>query len=92
MARTSSPTLTDAELRLMKILWSTGRASVREVTEQLPPDRAVAYNTVQTLLGNQRLYDKTLSLATLLSLMHQEMNAGDSRFYRIAESQDDVDL
>ncbi|MEQ8230121.1 MAG: MMPL family transporter, partial [Gammaproteobacteria bacterium] len=47
---------------------------------------------VQALLDNQHLYDKTLSLATLLALMHQEMNAGNPRYYRISEQQEDVDL
>ena len=56
------------------------------------PEGLGMIDSVQRLLDNQGLYDKTLSLATLLSLMHQEMNAGDRRFYRVAESQDDLDL
>jgi predicted RND superfamily exporter protein len=47
---------------------------------------------VQALLDNQKIYDKTLSLATLMSLMNQEFNAGDTSFYRISDSQDDIDL
>lgn len=47
---------------------------------------------VQALLDNQGLYDKTLSLATLLALMHQEMNAGNARYFRISEQQEDIDL
>jgi len=47
---------------------------------------------VQALLDNQGLYDKTLSLATLLALMHQEMNAGNPRYFRISEQQEDIDL
>lgn len=46
----------------------------------------------QSLLDNQGLYDKTLSLATLMSLMHQEMNAGNTAFYRVSDSADDIDL
>lgn len=44
--------VTDRELEIMKVLWSRGRASVREVQEDLT--RAVgpvAYSTVQTLLN-----------------------------------------
>lgn len=49
-------------------------------------------DAVQNLLDNQGLYDKTLSLATLMSLMNQEFNAGNTRFYRVSDSQDDLDL
>ena len=49
-------------------------------------------DAVQSLLDNQGLYDKTISLATLMSLMNQEFNAGNTRFFRVAESQDDLDL
>src|SRR6516165_8933494 len=45
--------VTDRELEILKILWAHGKASVREVQEDLnkaggPP---VAYSTVQTLLN-----------------------------------------
>lgn len=46
----------------------------------------------QALLDAQGLFDKTLSLATLLSLMHQEMHAGDVTFNKIPETVDDIDL
>ncbi len=49
-------------------------------------------SAVQSLLDNQGLYDKTISLATLMSLMHQEFNAGNQRFYRITDEQDELDL
>ena len=49
-------------------------------------------DAVQKLLDNQGLYDKTISLSTLMSLMHQEFNAGDTRFFRIPDSQDDLDM
>lgn len=49
MARKKSPTLTDAELRLMDVLWQKGRATVAEVTEALPPP-PIAYNTVLTTM------------------------------------------
>ncbi len=47
---------------------------------------------VQSLLDNQRLYDKTLSLSTLIALMHQEFNAGNPRFFRVPDAAEDVDL
>jgi predicted transcriptional regulator len=44
--------VTDRELEIMKILWARGRASVREVQEDLNQSAGpVAYSTVQTLLN-----------------------------------------
>ena len=44
--------VTDRELEIMKILWARGRASVREVQEDLNRTAGpVAYSTVQTLLN-----------------------------------------
>ena len=50
MPRRRSPTLTDAELRLMEILWEKGTATVNDVVEALPRTRALAYSTVLTTL------------------------------------------
>jgi predicted transcriptional regulator len=49
MARKQSPTLTDAELPIMEILWQKGPAAVTDVVEGLP-NQPVAYNTVLTTL------------------------------------------
>jgi predicted transcriptional regulator len=49
MARTKSPTLTDAELRLMEVIWSKGSASAADVLEGLP-DANLAYTTVLNTL------------------------------------------
>ena len=49
-------------------------------------------DAVQELLDNQGLYDKTLSLATLMSLMHQEFHAGDTDYYKIPDAAADIDL
>ena len=49
MARKKSPTLTEAELRLMEVLWEKRHATVAEVTEALPPP-PIAYNTVLTTM------------------------------------------
>src|ERR1700742_1717129 len=44
--------VTDRELEILKILWARGRASVREVQEDLNKTAGpVAYSTVQTLLN-----------------------------------------
>lgn len=49
MARKRSKTLTEAELRLMEVLWEKGRATVGEVTAALPPP-PLAYNSVLTTM------------------------------------------
>ncbi|MBC5809305.1 MAG: BlaI/MecI/CopY family transcriptional regulator [Candidatus Eremiobacteraeota bacterium] len=49
MARKKSPTLTEAELRLMDVLWQRGHATVGEVVDALG-DPPLAYNTVLTTL------------------------------------------
>ena len=50
MARKKSSTLTDAELRLMEVLWEKGAATVGEVVEALPKRSPLAYSTVLTTL------------------------------------------
>jgi predicted transcriptional regulator len=49
MARKKSPTLTDAELRLMDVLWARGDSTVTDVAQTLG-DPPLAYNTVLTTL------------------------------------------
>jgi len=50
LARKKSPTLTEAELRLMDVLWQRRAATVGEVLASLPSDTALAYSTVLTTL------------------------------------------
>ncbi len=50
MPRPRSSVLTDAESRLMHVLWSKGTATVAEVVAALPKRPPTAYTTVQTLL------------------------------------------
>ena len=50
MARKKSPNLTDAELRLMDVLWEKGQATVSDVADALPQNPALAYSTVLTTL------------------------------------------
>lgn len=45
-----SPTLTEAELRLMEVLWQKGPATVHSILEALPPRPALAYNSVLTTI------------------------------------------
>ena len=50
MARKRSPTLTDAESRVMSVLWQRETATVGDVVAALRQDRVVTYSTVQTIL------------------------------------------
>jgi predicted transcriptional regulator len=45
-----SPTLTEAELRLMEVLWQKGPATVQQVLEGLPDELPLAYNSVLTTI------------------------------------------
>ena len=56
MVRTKSIKLSKFELGLMDALWKMGRASIREMQEQLPEKRRPAYTTVQTMVN--RLEEK----------------------------------
>ena len=38
------------QLQIMKVLWSRGKATAREITEELSRDQSIAHSTVQTLL------------------------------------------
>jgi len=50
VARKQSPTLTEAELRLMEVLWDRQSATVAEVVDALPTRFSLAYSTVLTTL------------------------------------------
>jgi len=50
MARKKSPTLTEAELRVMEVLWGDAPATVAEVVESLSRKSPVAYSTVLTTM------------------------------------------
>jgi predicted transcriptional regulator len=45
-----SPTLTEAELRLMEVLWQVGPATVHKILEALPAKLPLAYNSVLTTI------------------------------------------
>ena len=51
MARPVSQTLTDAELRLMKVLWERGPSTAGEMVEALADEVVLAESTVRTMLS-----------------------------------------
>jgi predicted transcriptional regulator len=50
LARTKSATLTEAELRIMNVLWDKGPSTVHDVLQALPEKPALAYNSVLTIV------------------------------------------
>jgi predicted transcriptional regulator len=50
LARSKSATLTEAELRIMNVLWERRSATVHEVLDALPDKPALAYNSVLTII------------------------------------------
>jgi len=50
MARKKSPTLTDAEHRIMEIVWQRGSASVADVADALEGKDGTAYTTILTMM------------------------------------------
>lgn len=50
MARHKTPTLTDAELRIMNVVWDLGRATVNSVAEAQRGSKRLAYNTILTMM------------------------------------------
>jgi predicted transcriptional regulator len=45
-----SPTLTEAELRLMKMLWHRGESAVGDLVMAMPESDALAYNSILTTI------------------------------------------
>ena len=50
MARKKSRTLTDAEHRIMEVVWEKGAATVAEVAEALSGKDGTAYTTILTMM------------------------------------------
>src|ERR1700730_13469074 len=44
----AEPKLTKLELKIMEVLWSQGKASIREIQETFPEKHKPAYTTIQT--------------------------------------------
>lgn len=50
MTPKKTPNLTEAELRIMKVIWQKEKVTVAEVVTSLPADLNLAYNTVLTMM------------------------------------------
>lgn len=50
MPRKTSQTLTEAELRIMQVLWQKGPGTVQQILDILPAAPAFAYNTILTTI------------------------------------------
>jgi predicted transcriptional regulator len=48
--RKPSETLTEAELRIMQVLWRKGPATVQQILDALPGPSILAYNTILTTI------------------------------------------
>jgi BlaI family transcriptional regulator, penicillinase repressor len=86
LPRTQSATLTEAELRIMQVLWEKKSATVQQVLEALPHKKPLAYNSVLTIIrilekkgyvchekdGRAHLYSPVLNLkqATQSEIRH----------------------
>ena len=79
MPRPKSQNLTEAELRLMDVVWDKGRATVAEVAEALPKELGLAYNTVLTTM--RILEDKGY-------LKHSKPKEGRAFVYRAVVSRE----
>ena len=49
--RSKKPVLTSQELEIMKLVWSSGSLTVRDVYETLLKRRKIAYTTVMTMMN-----------------------------------------
>jgi predicted transcriptional regulator len=81
LARKKSPNLTEAELRLMDVVWEKGEATVSEVAEALPRDLGLAYNTVLTTM--RILEEKGF-------LRHTKSREGRAFLYRAVVGRDEA--
>jgi predicted transcriptional regulator len=79
MPRKKSLNLTEAELRLMDVVWEKGSATVQEVADSLPRELGLAYNTVLTTL--RILEEKGY-------LRHKKAKEGRAFIYRAAVSRE----
>src|ERR1700684_2296080 len=65
----STPKLTPLEMRIMEVLWASGRCSVREIQEAFPESDRPAYTTVQTMVYRLEI-KKTVRRAKKISNAH----------------------
>ena len=69
--RQKAKVLTEQELEIMKAVWETGPAKVRDVYERLRKTRQVAYTTVMTMM-NILVDKKHLKKKTVGRVFHYE--------------------
>jgi BlaI family penicillinase repressor len=50
MTRKKLRAMSPAETEILRLVWDLNEATVQQIRNQLPSDRSLAYNTVQTLL------------------------------------------
>ena len=50
MGKKKLKAMSPAETEILRLVWQLKEATVQEIRDQLPADRTLAYNTVQTLL------------------------------------------
>ena len=50
MTKRKLPSLSASETEILRLVWNLGEGTVQQVSERLPPQRKIAYATVQTLL------------------------------------------
>ncbi len=77
-----STTLTDAELRLMKLLWARGESSVSDLQAALPQSEGLAYTsiltTVRILEAKGYVRHRKQGRAFLYTAVVQENQAGST--------------
>lgn len=76
---TRRPAISDTELEVLKVLWDRSEGTVREILEELKPQKRWAYTTVQTLLN--RLQTKGYVRSD---------RSGSAHIYRPAVSRDQL--
>ena len=81
MPRAQSPTLTEAELRIMQVLWEKGSSTVQQVLEALPREKPLAYNSVLTII---RILEKKGCV--------RHVKDGRAHIYRAVLRQDEAKL
>jgi len=74
----------------LKIFSVTLSSSIEELFKT--PSGIAKIAAVQALLDKTGIFDKTQSLADIITLMHQEFHAGDTNYYRVPSDSEDVDL
>jgi BlaI family transcriptional regulator, penicillinase repressor len=81
MARPSSRHPTELELAILKVLWSQGPSSVKQIQEALAQTRELAYTTITTMLtimANKRYVRRTRSGAGAIYAAAIEQEAASS--------------